>query len=316
MFVCAMGSAFSQQSRLEDVPSFAPTMDVYERLPLDDEQRDTLRAAVQARRYNRAEELLAGEVERQPKSQLLLTTVGRIFFLDGRYLNCAVAMKKAEAIAPLADGDRFTLALSYIIMNHRDWARPELEKLAASDPDKALYPYWLGRIEYDSREYKAAVADFQKALQLNSSFMKAYDNLGLCYEALAQYEGAIRVYKQAIDMNRSAEVPSPWPPLNLGALLVKLGRLNEAETWLQESLKYDPHFPKAHYEMGALREKQGKDEPAIQELLEAAHYDPSYPEPLYLLGQIYARRGEKAKAEAEWQAFQKLKHENSPEQQR
>jgi tetratricopeptide (TPR) repeat protein len=308
---CSTALAFSQQLRLEDVPSNEPTAGVYQQLPLDENQRTTLRAAVRAHEYTRAEELLANEITRQPKSQVLLTTVGHIFFLDGKYLNCAVAMKKAEALAPLAEGDRFTLALSYIIMNHRDWARPELEKLQNSDPDNARYPYWLGRIEYDSREYKAAAARFQKALSLDTTFMKAYDNLGLCYEALAQYDDATRIYNKAILLNRSRVVPSPWPPLNLGTLLVKLGRLDEAETCLQESLKYDPHFPKAHYEMGILLDKQGKEEAAIQELLEAARYDPVHPEPHYLLGQIYARTGEKSKADAEFRTFQKLKGESS-----
>jgi tetratricopeptide (TPR) repeat protein len=71
-------------------------------------------------------------------------------------------------------------------------------------------------------QFKSAEAHFQKALNLNPKFMKAYDNLGLTYEALADYDVAVRVYRQAIPMNRSARMPSPWPPLNLGALLVKL----------------------------------------------------------------------------------------------
>ena len=307
------GSALAQQLRLEDTPSTEPTPDLYQRLPLDETRRATLRAAVQARQYGQAEELLAAESERQPKSQVLLTAVAGIFFLDGKYLNCAVAMKKAEALAPLVDRDRFTLALSYIILNHRDWARPELERLAASDTSNARYPYWLGRIDYDAMQYKAAVAHFQKALNLSPTFMKVYDNLGLCYEALAQYDDAIRVYQQAIVMNRSARAPSPWPPLNLGTLLVKLGRLEEAETSLQESLKYDPRFPKAHYQMALLLEKQKKEEAAFQELTEAVRNDPNYPEPHYLLGRIYTRRGEKSKADAEWQTFQKLKQESPQE---
>jgi tetratricopeptide (TPR) repeat protein len=76
---------------------------------------------------------------------------------------------------------------------------------------------------------------------------------------------------------------------------------------LDESLKYDPHFPKAHYEMGVLFEKQDKDDQASKELLEAAKNDPTFPEPHYLLGRIYLRHGDKPKADVEWQTFQKLK---------
>jgi len=304
-----------QQPRHDDTPSIAPAADEYKQLPLDESERATLREAVKARDYARAELLLAGEIERNPKSQVLLTTVGGIFFLDGKYLNCAIAMKKADALAPLPDRDRFSLALSYIILNHRDSARPELEKLAKTDPRSPLYPYWLGRIDYDAMQFKDAEAHLQKALELDAKFMKAYDNLGLTYEALGEYDDAIRVYQQAILMNRSQPAPSPWPPLNLGALLVKLGKLAEAEVYLDESLKYEPRFPKAHYQMGLMLEKQKKDEQACKELLEAARNDPSYPEPHYLLGEIYTRKGDKPKADAEWQTFQKLRL-NSPQDRR
>jgi tetratricopeptide (TPR) repeat protein len=309
--LCPAGLALlGRQVPIEDTPSAEPTGDLYNRLPIDEADRTSLRDAIKVRNYARAEALLAGEIERNPESQVLLTTVGSIFFRDGKYLNCAVAMKKAEALAPLPDRDRFTLALSYIIMNHRDWARPELEGLAKADPRNPLYPYWLGRIDYDDMKYKAAETNLQTALNLDAKFMKAYDNLGLTYEALGQYDDATRIYQQAILMNRSEPTPSPWPPLNLGTLLVKLGKLGEGEVYLDESLKYDPRFPKAHYEMGLLLEKQNKDEQACKELLEAAKNDPSYPEPHYLLGRIYLRHGDKPEADAEWQTFLKLKKES------
>ena len=309
-----LSPAPAQQVRLEDAIRAEPSPDVYQRLPMSEAERTELREAMKARNYARAEALLAGEIERQPKSPELLTMVGSVFFLDGKYLNCAVAMKKAEALAPLRGRERFTLAMSYIIINRRDWARPELEKLANQDPRSPLYAYWLGRIDYDAMQFKDAEAHFQKALNLNPKFMKAYDNLGLTYEALAQYDDAVRVDQQAVLMNRSEAAPSPWPPLNLGTLLIKLGRLPEAETYLEESLKYDARFAKAHFQMGVLLEKQKKDEPACKELLEAVQYDPSYPEPHYLLGRIYNRQGNKQKADTEWQTFQKLKQETPKEQ--
>ena len=112
--------------------------------------RASLREALGARDYTRAETLLVDEINRNPKSPQLLTLLGGIFFLDGKYLNTAVAMKRAEALAPLDDQSRFTLAMAYITLNHRDWARPELEKLARNDPRNALYPYWLSRLDYDA----------------------------------------------------------------------------------------------------------------------------------------------------------------------
>jgi len=91
-----------------------------------------------------------------------------------------------------------------------------------------------------------------------------------------------------------------------GDLLTKLGRLDEAEAYLKESLSEGPRFPKAHFQLGLLLEKQKKEGDAIRELKEASAYDPSYPEPYFVLGRIYQRMGEEKNAQVAYGAFQKL----------
>ena len=159
----------AQDLHLDDMPSTGLGPDLYRSLPLAPAQRADLESAVKARNYERAEKLLIEEINNNPKSTSLLTTLGGIFFLDGRYMQCAIALKKAQALAPLDDHDRFTLALAYIILNHKDWSRPELEKLTANDPQNAVYPYWLGRLDYDDMQFKLAVRNFQRALQARST---------------------------------------------------------------------------------------------------------------------------------------------------
>ena len=282
-------------------------------LPLESQKRDALERAIKARDYESAEKLLVAEIDQKPKSPDLLKFLASVFFLDAKYLNTAVALKKAEALEPLDNPSRFTLALAYIVLNHRDWARPELDKLVRSDPQNVLYPYWLGRIDYDAMQFTAAVSNFTRALQLDPEYMKTYDNLGLCYEALGKYGEAIKTYQEAVRRNYQKASPSPWPPLNLGALLIKLQRLDEAEPLLRESLRYDPLFPQAHYQLGLLLEKQKKDSAAVEELRQAATLKPDYAEPHYVLGRIYRRQGDTKNAEAAWTTFQKLKKEDPKE---
>ena len=302
-----------QQLSLDDMPRRDLNRETVEDLRLDATQRTALDKAMKARDYARAEKLLVEEIERNPKPHALLTLLGGVFFLDGKYLNSAIAMKRADKLLPLDDRNRFILALDYIILKHRDWARPELEKLNRSDPRNPLYVYWLGRLEYEAMQFKGAAANLRKALILDPAFIKAYDNLGLTDEALGQYDDAVRVYQQAVSLNRQQKPPSAWPPLNLGTLLVKLERFPEAERYLYESLRYDARFPKAHYQLGLLLEKEKKDNEAVLELTQAAKLDPSYPEPHYVLGRIYQRAGDKTKAETEWQLFQNLRKDISSE---
>lgn len=305
-----LSGALAQEVRLQDIPSTGLGPDRFQDLPLELADRQAVEQAFKAHNYERAENLLVEQINKNPRSSLMFTTLGAIFFLDGKHLQCAIALKKAEALTPLDNRSRFTLALAYIILDHRDWARPELEKLTSADPLNPLYIYWLGRIDYDAMRFKEAVACFRRALGLDPLFMKGYDNLGLSYEALAQYDDAIGAYEEGIRQNKQRADPSPWPDLNLATLLIKLGKFEEARKALEESLGYDSHFPKAHYQMGLLLEKEKKDKEAVEELNLAVRYDPSYPEPHYVLGRIYQRLGDKSKADAAWSAFQKLKKEN------
>jgi len=296
---------------LKDTPP--PDSSVLLALSSDQEVGSRIEDALKPHEYERAETLLVEKIEKTPKSPQLLTLLGHIFFLDGKYLNSAVAMKKAEALSPLAESDRFTLAMAYVRLNHNDWAKSELINLTQSNPEKALYPYWIGRVDYAAQQFRSAVSQFRKALTLDPNLTKAYDNQGLCYEALGEYEEAIRNYQEANRLNRQSSPGSPWPPLNLGALLTKLNRLSEAESYLRESVSYDGKLSKAHYQLGVLLEKQQNYPEAIFELKQAANLDPSYAEPYYALSRIYRKQGETKNAEVALNTFQRLKKTKAPE---
>jgi len=53
------------------------------------------------------------------------------------------------------------------------WARPEVEKLAEASPRNPLYPYWEGRLDHDRQNLPAAITKFEKAIALDTGFMKA-----------------------------------------------------------------------------------------------------------------------------------------------
>jgi tetratricopeptide (TPR) repeat protein len=77
-------------------------------------------------------------------------------------------------------------------------------------------------------------------------------------------------------------------------------------------LSYDPKFPQAYYQLGLVLEKERKFEEAITPLQRAVELDPSYPEPHYTLGRIYQRQGKRQEAQEEIEKFKKLRKEPSP----
>ena len=284
-------------------------------LQLEPSRSAEVESALNRRDYKRAETILLEETQRDPKSARtakLYTLMGHILFLDGQYLNSAIAWKKAEAIASLDDQSRFSLAMAYLRLNRPDWGRDELQRLSQGDPQNPLYLYWLAKLDYDARAYTPAISRLRRVIELDPNMMRAYNNLGLCYDALGQFDEAIQSFTRAIELNRRQEQPSAWPPLNLAVSLISLNRLDEAVARLHEALSYNPKFPQAHYQLGLVLEKERKFEEAIAPLQRAIELDPLYPEPHYTLGRIYQRQGKREEAQEQMEKFKKLRQEPSP----
>jgi tetratricopeptide (TPR) repeat protein len=307
-------SAQEQSALEESTPPAAPIQS----LGLTDSQRSELQNAVGTRDYLTAEKLLLSEINKDPHSQRaakLLAYVGSVYFLNADYLNAAIALKKSDAIAPLAPTLQFSLAMAYIRISHSDWARPVLESLAAQDPKEGLYPYWLGRLDYDGHDYPGAIRHFRHAIELSPGMARAYDNLGLCYFYQNENDLAIENYKKAIELDRGAPYPSPWPYLNLGIALQFLNKYEEAERELRESFRIDPAFKQAHLQLGLALEQEGRLQDALAELREAAHIDANYPEPHMAMARIYHKLGQEDAARAEVRVYMKLHPPSTPNQQ-
>ena len=300
------------QSSSNDLPPRAPVIDS---LQLPPNTANQLQLAVSEHDYITAEKLLLPEIERDPHSARaarLLAYAGSVYFGNKDYMNAAIAWKKSEAIAPLEASLRFSLAMAYVHMAHPDWARPVLELLAAENDKDALYPYWLGRIDYDGHQYNEAIRHFQHAIQLDPQMARAYDNLGLCYFYQNQNDLAVTNYEKAIQLDRLSEHPSPWPYLNIAIAQQFLNQLPDAEKNLREAIRLDPAFAKAHFQLGTVLEDLERPEQALKELHEAARLDPVYPEPHMAMARVLHKLGQEAPAREEVQTYLRLHPSSTP----
>ena len=290
----------------------APALSPIASLGLSSEKVSHLDHAVAEHDYVAAEKLLLDELAmdaHSARSARLLAYAGSIYFLNRDYLNAAIAWKKSDAIAPLDVNLQFSLAMAYVGMGHVDWARTQLRKLAAQNPKEAIYPYWLGRLEYDAQNYNTAIDHFKLAVQLAPEMMRSYDKLGLCYFYLNQNDVAMANYEKAIELDRKSPNPSAWPYLDAAVTLQFMGRLPEAEADLHEALKIDPEFATAHFRLGSVLEEVDRPEAAVRELLEAARLDEHYAEPHMALARVYKKLGRKDDADREAKLYLQLHNE-------
>jgi tetratricopeptide (TPR) repeat protein len=176
-------------------------------------------------------------------------------------------------------------------------ARPELARLNQNHPDQPIYLYWLARLDYGQRLYDAAIEKLKRVVLLDPGSVRGYDNLGLAFDMQGLTDEAQSAFAKAVALNRKLSAPSPWPPHNLGYLLLRLEQFHEAEDNLREALKYNPRFALGHYHLGRVLEKEDQDEAAIGEYKSAAELDVKLAEPLYSLGLLYRRHGRTAEAE-------------------
>lgn len=302
---CGARTALAQASPGDTAPAAANATS----LGLPAERAAELQQAIAAHDYLTAEKILLAEIARDPHSPAagrMLALAGTVYFLNQDYLNAAIAWKKSEAIAPLTPDLRFSQAMAYIRITHPEWARPVLESLAVQNPHDALYPYWLGRLDYDAHEYNSALHHFQHAIQLDPKMARAYDNLGLCYYYQNQNALAVDNYKIAIQLDRDSPHPSPWPYLNLAITQQFLNQLADAEANLRTSLHLDPSLAPAHFQLGTVLEDLGRLDEASAELREAARLDANYAEPHMALARIYHKLGKQNAAQQEVQIYLRL----------
>ena len=263
--------------------------------------------ALQARDWPKAEALLVAAIETAPNSHALLQALGSVFLARQKPLNAAIAIKKAEALGPIDNSTRFTLALAYLALERGDWARPELERLAAAEPANVTYDYWLGRIDYDAGHYAAAARRFERVLAADPSSVRAHDNLGLSYDALNEPDRALAHHRKAAELNRAAETKSAWPPLNFAIVLRRGGDLAGAEALLREAIGYEGTLPQAHYQLGMVLEQDDRLEEAVRALELAADRDPTYADPHYALARVYRLLGRANEAQRALAAFERLR---------
>jgi tetratricopeptide (TPR) repeat protein len=279
-------------------------------VPLPAEQREALAASFSEKDFGRMEAILDGAVASDVPSAgaaEMQALLGVLEFIGGRMNQAVEAFRRSELRKPLDDHDRFTLAMALVNLGDVKGSRAELTRLNESHPDQPIYLYWLARLDYGQRLYDEAVAKLNRVIHLDPDSVRGYDNLGLSFDMMGLTDEAQSAFSKAVALNRKLPAPSPWPPHNLGYLLLRLQRFHEAEENLREALKYDPQLALAHYHLGRVLESEGRDEAAIDEYKSAAVLDAKIAEPLYSLGRLYLRHGRAAEAESVLAEYKKRK---------
>ena len=140
-----------------------------------------------------------------------------------------------------------------------------LKELPSEVSRKALRAFEQAAKESTAGSPEKAIVHLQRAIREQPNYFEAYNNLGVQYQKLQQWDDAIRAYRRATELRpKSAKAH-----LNLAVVFLEQGQMHEALDSLEAARKAEPGSANVHLLLGQIYLKK-QDYLNAQEQLETA----------------------------------------------
>ena len=149
---------------------------------------------------------------------------------------------------------------------------------------------------YSLGDYARAIADFDRAIEIDPGSASAYYNRGIVYNAMRDYARAIADFDRAIEIDPGrANVYN-----NRGVAYEALGDYGRATTDFNRAIALDPGYSNAYYNRGVANNSLRNYEQAITDSDRAIALDPAYAYAYYNRGFAMVALGDYARAIADF----------------
>lgn len=169
----------------------------------------------------------------------------------------------------------------HVALNQGDYALAEKEFLQAIEgyPNNAPYHNYLGLTYFLEKRYNEALIEFDKGLKITTEYGDLYNNKGLTYLALGRDDDALNEFKKALN---TPAYPTPEIAyFNIGRIYYTRGQWIEAAFNFEKTVeilknKKSQLHPEALCFWGISLMKQGKYYEAIVQLGESVKVNPKF----------------------------------------
>ena len=217
---------------------------------------------------------------------------------------------KAELESALAhcpkDSVRVRTALAqtqYLLGREAEAEQSLLAALAVDSRDvEALYA--LGRIYSMQNRFPEAVERLEAVTRLDPAYYKAWDSLGVCYDAMNRDSDALKAFFRALDLVQKDHPKYDWAHADLADFFLRRNENEKAFQLAAEAAARNPESPRSCFLTGKALVHLGKMELSLRWLERAVMLDPQYADALYMLGQTYRKLGRQADASRTLERFQ------------
>ncbi len=167
-------------------------------------------------------------------------------------------------------------------MQRFDDALADYDKALELNPDYVAAHNNRGAILSHLRRYEAAVASCDIAIRLRPDAIEPYNNRGVALHELGRYEDALASYDQALALKPdAAEVLR-----NRGATLQQLARFDDALVSCDRAIALKPGYVEAYQIKGLCLVSKGNMPEAERMFLRALELKPDFTDPIFSLTQI------------------------------
>src|SRR6185369_13159095 len=199
-------------------------------------------------------------VELAPDQVSTHMTLAELLRAQRKIPEAEAELEKSIQLSPSSEEPYLTLARIYVEQKNYDKARAVLLRLVEQQPRLAQAQFLLGRLAIETENWDEAIARLTAAVEIDPDHDGAWSALGAVYgEALHKNEEAIEVYRRAVKANPD----NPAFADKLADLLIRLGRLPEAQTELEGVSEATPQNPRAWMKLGAVYYEQKMWDKAI-----------------------------------------------------
>lgn len=156
---------------------------------------------------------------------------------------------------------------------------------ARFDPTFTRPCFHLGRLQYDSENYREAANWLDKVPPTSPNFLEARFTLGLSRFEISDFEGARKAFEE---VSPKLPVPEVWN--NLGAAQARLN-LPDAFDNFRRALEADPTDPDYHFNVGYMLWKRGDFNTAAERFRAVLDRSAADEDAIYLLGRCLKSSG-------------------------
>jgi tetratricopeptide (TPR) repeat protein len=258
-----------------------------------------------------AEEEVKQEGAARGETPEVLFLEGMILFKQKRFTESMQRVERSLAMRQSDPEIYKLLAFNAVLLNRLEIVETALRKALELAPDDAVAHFHQALLYYTTNRFGLAESEFQRVIQLDPKYMKAYDLLGLAQEELEDDAVVVRTYQQAIELTEQQKVKDESVYLHLAKFLWLRNRFEESLIAARRAAELNPKSAEVYYVLGRVLDKLGLDAEAKKTLEKSIGIDPDHSESHYLLSRIYARQGDQEQAAKSMKRFEEGKKRSS-----